>query len=165
MATRSAGRLTWDALGLRLTGIKDNFQMFIIYEGLLKAKVWRWHWANFFLKKKIARKMDQLWYSHDSESMGNRLLAYTGIISEINLPDRVQLATKLEHFVGSLPKISGRFLSKAYVKSLNILPYIGTFLFNMNMPCIFSPPLWIPPLGRARDPGERPCVSETLWEQ
>ena len=66
----------------------------------------------------------KLYHSGDANSIGNRLLAYTGIIPEINLPDRVQLATKLEHFVGSLPKISGRFLSKAYVKSLKILPYI-----------------------------------------
>ena len=47
--------------------------------------------------------MSQLWHSHDSESMGNRLLAYTAIISQIDLPDRVQLAAKLEHFVGSVP--------------------------------------------------------------
>ena len=46
---------------------------------------------------------------YDANSIGNRLLAYTGIIPEINLPNRVQLATKLEHFVGSLPKIPGRF--------------------------------------------------------
>ena len=46
---------------------------------------------------------------NDSKSIGNQLLAYTRIIPEINLPHRVQLATKLEHFVGSLPLKSGLF--------------------------------------------------------
>jgi len=44
----------------------------------------------------------QLFYSGDASSIRNRPLAYTGIISGINLLDRVQLATKLEHFVGRL---------------------------------------------------------------
>ena len=54
---------------------------------------------------------------NDSKSIANRLLAYTGIIPEINLPDRVQLATKLEHFVGSLPQKSGHF---AYMHAFSL---------------------------------------------
>ena len=38
-----------------------------------------------------------------SKSIGNQLLDYTGIIPEIKLPDRFQLAAELEHFVESLP--------------------------------------------------------------
>ena len=40
---------------------------------------------------------------NDSQSMGNRLLSYAGDIPGINLPDRVQLATELGHFIGGLP--------------------------------------------------------------
>ena len=47
--------------------------------------------------------IDQVFDSGYANSIGNRLLSYTGIMPEIKLPDRVQLATKLEHFVGSLP--------------------------------------------------------------
>ncbi len=36
----------------------------------------------------------------DSKSIANRLLSYAGVIPEIYLPDRVELVTKLEHFVG-----------------------------------------------------------------
>ena len=45
----------------------------------------------------------QLGGPDDSQSMGNRLLGYAGDIPGINLPDRVQLATELGHFVGGLP--------------------------------------------------------------
>ena len=38
-----------------------------------------------------------------SKSIGNQLLGYIRIIPEINLPDRVQIVTKLEHFVGGFP--------------------------------------------------------------
>ena len=54
---------------------------------------------------------------NDSKSIGNQLLGYTGIIPEINLPDRVQLATKLEHFVGSLPLKPGHF---AYMHAFSL---------------------------------------------
>ena len=40
--------------------------------------------------------------------MGNRLLSYAGDIPGINLPARVELVTELGHFVGGLPKKSGR---------------------------------------------------------
>ena len=40
--------------------------------------------------------------------MGNRLLSYAGDIPGINLPDRVELATELGHFVDGPPLKSGR---------------------------------------------------------
>ena len=45
---------------------------------------------------------------NDSKSIGNQLLSYIGDITEIDLPNRVQLVAKLEHFVGNLPKKSGQ---------------------------------------------------------
>ena len=53
----------------------------------------------------------------DSKSIGNQFLGYTGIIVEINLSDRVQLATKLEHFVESLLIKSGHF---AYMHAFSL---------------------------------------------
>ena len=62
-----------------------------------------------------------------SKSIGNQLLAYIGIIPEINSLDRVQLATKLEHCVGSLPLIPAKGnineLSKGFVQQYS---YIAT---------------------------------------
>ena len=43
-----------------------------------------------------------------SKSIGNQLLDYIGIIPEINLLDRVQLAAELEYFFESRPLKSGR---------------------------------------------------------
>ena len=51
---------------------------------------------------------DHLGDPNDSKSIGNQLLAYTRIIPEIDLPDRVQLAAELEYFFESLPLKSGR---------------------------------------------------------
>ena len=57
---------------------------------------------------------------NDSKSIGNQLLAYIGIRPKINLLNRVQLATKLEHFVGAFLKflIKGNIneLSKGFVQ-------------------------------------------------
>ena len=82
----------------------------------LKAKIEE----SIFSEKKEMLGCMSLCRSGDANSIGNRLLAYTGIIPEIKLPDRVQLATKLEHFVGSLPLIPGKGnineLSKGFVQ-------------------------------------------------
>ena len=61
---------------------------------------------------------DHLGDPNDSKSIGNQLLAYTQIISEINLPDRVQLVTKLEHLVGAFLKFSSKEISTNYQRGL-----------------------------------------------
>ena len=45
----------------------------------------------------------QLGGPNDAKSTGNRLLGYAGVISQTDLPNRVQLVAELEHFVGRPP--------------------------------------------------------------
>ena len=63
---------------------------------------------------------DHLGDPNDSKSIGNQLLAYIRIIPEINLPNRVQLGTKLDHLARSLPLIPAKGnineLSKGFVQ-------------------------------------------------
>ena len=38
-----------------------------------------------------------------TKPIGNRFLGYAGVISQLDLPNRVQLVAELEHFVGRPP--------------------------------------------------------------
>ena len=61
--------------------------------------------------------------------MGNRLVSYAGDIPGIDLSDRVQLAAKLEHFLGKLPANPCKILLKKlpYITQNSLNPLIHEF--------------------------------------